>query len=111
MTLANPVLVRCHIDGQVTEMDFSRLKLQGQLISDIGSLKALRTLSLHNNAITGPLPDTLGGLEQLEFLLLYKNQFTGPLAVLSVVVWCAYKGEVYQCGMGGRAGERMFRVK
>lgn len=78
-TLANPVLIRCHIDGQVTEMDFSRLKLQGQLLSDIGSLKALRTLSLHNNALTGPIPDSIGSLEQLEFLLLYKNQFTGPL--------------------------------
>jgi hypothetical protein len=75
----NPVLVRCHIDGNVTEIELSRLKLKGRLLPDVGRLRTLRTLSLHNNAITGPLPDALGSLAQLEYLLLYKNQITGVL--------------------------------
>ena len=95
----NPILVRCHIDGNVTELDLSRLGLRGQLVPQVGNFRNLRTLSLHNNAIAGTLPITLGNLEQLEYLLVYKNQIGGSIPqsiskCKSLIAFIAYSNEL-----------------
>ena len=78
--LVNPrVVVLCDIDGHVTEIDFSRMKLTGILHPAITRLATLRVVALHNNKLHGTIPDRIGDLSQLEMLLLYKNRLTGGI--------------------------------
>lgn len=73
--------------GRVTKIDWyawsAARTLTGTLSSVIGSLKALRRLSLtgydtgHN--ITGPIPESIVNLTELTYLVLAKNKLTGSI--------------------------------
>jgi len=77
--VSNHVAVLCNNHGRVTEIDFSRMSLKGQIPREITKLTALRVLALNNNEITGVLPTDVGTLIHLEYLMLYKNQITGTI--------------------------------
>ena len=47
--------------------------------SGLGQLTRLRRLSLHDNAIAGPIPASLGFLPDLRGLYLFNNRFSGAL--------------------------------
>jgi hypothetical protein len=67
-------------NGRVVEVHLPAAGLMGNLPSGaLGTLSALRTLSLRYNALTGPLPDDLSRLVELRAIYLQHNGFSGKL--------------------------------
>ncbi|PLB50554.1 leucine-rich repeat-containing protein 40 [Aspergillus steynii IBT 23096] len=65
------------------DLRLAKNQLQGKLTSDIGHLKNLETLDLHNNSITD-LPEELRSLKCLRFLNVGNNQLASlPFEALS----------------------------
>ncbi|KAG6534441.1 probable inactive receptor kinase At1g48480 [Zingiber officinale] len=67
------------VSGRVRELRIPGAGLIGQIPSAVGSLTALRTLSLRFNALAGPLPPELAGLTELRNLYLQDNRLTGEI--------------------------------
>ncbi|KAK2967350.1 hypothetical protein RJ640_027877 [Escallonia rubra] len=53
--------------------------LFGHIPQEIGKLKALESLSLHSNKLSGSIPASLGNLSSLSLLHLYNNSLSGPI--------------------------------
>ncbi|KAJ9545579.1 hypothetical protein OSB04_025286 [Centaurea solstitialis] len=70
--------IKC-AQGQVIVIQLPWRGLMGQLTPKIGQFQALRKLSLHDNAIGGPIPKELGFLPNLRGLQLFNNRFTGSI--------------------------------
>ena len=66
---------------RVTRLDLARLRLTGEIPTELGSLAELRFLSLHHNLLTGPIPTELASLTNLEVLDLSDNMLSGPIPV------------------------------
>jgi len=64
-------------DNQVTELNLADNNLQGQLPAELGDLAALKTLTLDNNKLSGPLPGTLTNLN-LDTLTLDGTELCMP---------------------------------
>lgn len=74
--------IRC-VEGEVTEIRLPGGSLIGVIPNGVfGSLSSLRALSIHDNAIVGPLPSDLASCVQLRYLYLHRNGFEGDISVL-----------------------------
>jgi len=72
--------VTCDADGTtVVGLVLDENNLVGSLPASLGSLTALRELSLRYNHLAGPIPAQLGSLTNLQRLNLYGNRLTGPI--------------------------------
>ncbi|XP_021812010.1 receptor-like protein 12 [Prunus avium] len=61
-------------------IDFSSNRFEGEIPAGIiGNLRALISLNLSNNALTGHIPSSLGNLTDLESLDLSRNQLSGRI--------------------------------
>ncbi|ERM96567.1 probable inactive leucine-rich repeat receptor kinase XIAO [Amborella trichopoda] len=69
---------RCE-QGRVTEITLDGAGYSGSLAPGVGSLLALKTLDLSNNALSGPLPSSLSKLTSLQRLVLSRNAFSGQI--------------------------------
>ena len=65
--------------GRVTELNFTRNQLKGQIPPELASLTNLKVLAFGGNQLTGPIPTWLGGLTNLEELYLWENELTGTI--------------------------------
>ncbi|XP_031485903.1 leucine-rich repeat receptor protein kinase HPCA1 [Nymphaea colorata] len=66
--------------SRVTSLKLSSMGLEGNDISDIGSLTELQVLDLSSNrGLTGPIPSGIGNLVKLTILILAVCNFTGPM--------------------------------
>ncbi|KAH9309965.1 hypothetical protein KI387_037876 [Taxus chinensis] len=63
----------------ITCIDLSSNQLSGDIPSEFGNLKGLRTLNLSRNSLTGRIPVSFGMLEQLESLDLSNNKLNGRI--------------------------------
>ncbi|XP_062210404.1 probable inactive receptor kinase At1g48480 [Phragmites australis] len=67
-------------NGRVVELRLPGAGLMGSLPSGVlGSLSALRTLSLRYNALTGSIPDDLSRLAELRAIYFQHNNFSGEV--------------------------------
>ncbi|CAA0835870.1 meristematic receptor-like kinase [Striga hermonthica] len=53
--------------------------LSGTISENIGQLRALRRLSLHDNFLSGPVPESLGSLPNLRGIHLFNNRLSGSI--------------------------------
>ena len=70
------------IDGttnRITKVTLNRLKLSGEIPSELSRLYELKTLSLSGNRLSGGIPPELGRLSNLETLSLSGNQLSGEI--------------------------------
>ncbi|KAB1226199.1 Receptor-like protein 12 [Morella rubra] len=67
------------IKDDLTVIDFSCNRFEGEIPKLLGNLKGLRVLNLSNNVLTGPIPLSLGNLTQLESLDLSRNMLFGEI--------------------------------
>ncbi|CAL2246017.1 unnamed protein product [Prunus armeniaca] len=66
--------------SQLRLIDFSSNRFEGEIPAGIiGNLRALHSLNLSNNALTGQIPSSLGNLTALESLDLSRNQLSGRI--------------------------------
>ncbi|KAL5204181.1 hypothetical protein ABZP36_009052 [Zizania latifolia] len=70
--------VKC-VQGNVVAITLPWRGLAGRLSERIGQLTQLRRLSLHDNAITGPIPTSLGFLRDLRGVYLFNNRFSAAV--------------------------------
>jgi hypothetical protein len=69
--------------NRVTTLKLPLSDLVGTIPNNsLGELDQLRTLSLHNNFLTGPFPGELGNCDNLRALYLATNNFSGALPSL-----------------------------
>ncbi|GAB2235611.1 hypothetical protein Drorol1_Dr00026041 [Drosera rotundifolia] len=66
-------------NGVVTAIQIPFKGLGGRIPEEVGALKGLRRLSLHDNLITGVIPSSLGSLPRLRGLFLFNNRFAGSV--------------------------------
>ena len=72
--------VSCDRSGRVYGLDLTGNGLHGMIPKEIGSLTALRTLSLSGNkGIVGAIPPEIGKLANLEWLSLHDNMLGGEI--------------------------------
>jgi hypothetical protein len=69
----------CDENNVVQSLYLEDWNFTGSLVSEIGLLTGLKTISLTKNKIVGELPTSIGLLTALERLNLPRNQFQGPL--------------------------------
>ncbi|TKY59942.1 Receptor kinase TMK4 [Spatholobus suberectus] len=74
--------VQCDSSGRVTSISLASQSLTGTLPSDLNSLSQLRSLSLQDNALSGPLP-SLANLSALQTAYLNGNNFTSVPAAFA----------------------------
>ena len=67
------------LDGRVTALDLSGMRLAGKLPAELADLDALETLDLSQNRLTGTIPPALGSLSRLGELNLAGNILTGSI--------------------------------
>ncbi|XWS33340.1 hypothetical protein CRYUN_Cryun22dG0073400 [Craigia yunnanensis] len=53
--------------------------ITGEIPKELGNLSSLTILDLENNRLTGEIPSSLGNLKNLHFLTLSKNNLTGTV--------------------------------
>ncbi|XP_057458191.1 probably inactive leucine-rich repeat receptor-like protein kinase IMK2 [Lotus japonicus] len=70
--------IKC-VNGEVIAIQLPWRGLGGQISEKIGQLQALRKLSLHDNAISGPVPMALGFLPNLRGVYLFNNKLSGSI--------------------------------
>ena len=68
-------------DGRVTGLSLHNNALAGPVPPALGSLSNLSWLRLGGNALTGPIPSALGSLSNLAVLNIASNYLTGPIPV------------------------------
>ena len=61
------------------EIDFSSMKLFGEIPSNLGLLRNLEILKLQNNFLSGSFPENFWKLKKLKLLNLSNNQFVGNI--------------------------------
>ncbi len=76
-SLGNWFGIKTDSNGCVTSIDLKFSNLQGELPEEIGQLKQLQNLTLHNNHITGNIPSSLSDLQHLEKCYLSYNNLSG----------------------------------
>ncbi|KAL5974968.1 hypothetical protein ACLOJK_031644 [Asimina triloba] len=67
------------LDGRVIVLNLQDLCLVGTLAPELGKLRHLRSLILHNNSFFGTIPEEIGELKELEVLDLRHNDLSAPL--------------------------------
>ncbi|CAL9097784.1 unnamed protein product [Musa textilis] len=70
--------IKC-VRGRVVALQLPWRGFGGRLSDKIAQLAALRKLSLHDNAIRGPIPPSLGSLRDLRGVYLFNNRFSGGI--------------------------------
>ncbi|KAL7136123.1 hypothetical protein ABFS83_10G008400 [Erythranthe nasuta] len=70
--------IKC-VNGQVISVQLPWKGLGGRISEKIGQLQSLRRLSLHDNAIVGPVPTSLGFLPNLRGVYLFNNRLSGSI--------------------------------
>ncbi|XP_027336199.1 probable leucine-rich repeat receptor-like protein kinase IMK3 isoform X2 [Abrus precatorius] len=70
--------IKC-VNGEVIAIQLPWRGLGGRISEKIGQLQALRKLSLHDNAIAGPVPWSLGFLPNLRGVYLFNNRLSGSI--------------------------------
>ncbi|KAK4268520.1 hypothetical protein QN277_025170 [Acacia crassicarpa] len=70
--------IKC-VKGQVIAIQLPWRGLGGRISEKIGSLQALRKLSLHDNVLGGPVPWSLGFLRNLRGVYLFNNRLSGSI--------------------------------
>ncbi|KAI9116220.1 hypothetical protein K1719_013150 [Acacia pycnantha] len=70
--------IKC-VKGQVIAIQLPWRGLGGRISEKIGSLQALRKLSLHDNVLGGPVPWSLGFLPNLRGVYLFNNRLSGSV--------------------------------
>ncbi|XP_022159364.1 probably inactive leucine-rich repeat receptor-like protein kinase IMK2, partial [Momordica charantia] len=70
--------IKC-VKGQVIAIQLPWKALAGRLSEEIGQLRELRKLSLHDNVISGAVPPSLGYLPNLRGVYLFNNKFSGSI--------------------------------
>ncbi|XP_059278236.1 leucine-rich repeat protein 1-like isoform X4 [Lycium ferocissimum] len=81
-TLVNPctwVHVTCNNENSVVRVDLGAANLTGTLVPQLGMLKDLQYLQVHNNSFSGEIPSELGNLTKLVSLGLENNKLSGPI--------------------------------
>ena len=66
-------------EGRVSGLSLGYANLTGSIPPELGSLHAMRKLSLVGNDLTGRIPPELGNLSKLEELYLLSNGLSGPI--------------------------------
>lgn len=99
-----PAIVKCDVNGHVTELSISGILVNGEIPPSIGDLTFLQSLTialhveltgsipisftklvnlkyldLHINNLTGPIPDFLGRMKALTYIDFTNNAFSGPI--------------------------------
>ncbi|KAL8129433.1 hypothetical protein V2J09_018588 [Rumex salicifolius] len=72
--------VKC-VNGQVIALQLPFKGLGGRIAPQIGLLRGLRKLSLHDNFLTGVIPSSIGLLPNLRGLHLFNNRLSGLIPV------------------------------
>ncbi|CAL9118367.1 unnamed protein product [Musa acuminata var. zebrina] len=70
--------IKC-VRGRVVALQLPWRGFGGRISDKIAQLAALRKLSLHDNAIRGPIPPSLGSLRDLRGVYLFNNRFSGGI--------------------------------
>lgn len=70
--------IKCS-QGQVVSIQLPWKSLAGRISEQIGLLRSLARISLHDNLITGPLPTSLGSLPNLRAVYLFNNRLSGSI--------------------------------
>lgn len=70
--------IKC-VNGEVIAIQLPWRGLGGQISNKIGQLQSLRKLSLHDNALIGPIPWSLGLLPNLRGVYLFNNKLSGSI--------------------------------
>jgi len=71
--------IKCNLDNNIYELNFTSHNLSGQISERIGNLTSLQTIDLSNNNIYGIIPNTIGQLTNLVHLILNNNQLSGRI--------------------------------
>nr|KYP32335.1 putative receptor kinase At5g05160 family [Cajanus cajan] len=66
-------------ESRVVGLSLAGKSLSGYLPSELGTLRFLRRLNLHDNAFSGVLPPQLANATALHSLFLHRNNLSGPL--------------------------------
>jgi hypothetical protein len=67
------------VGESVTKINWTELRLVGNILPEIGLLTELTSLSLSRNSISGSIPSDIGNLQKLITLELMNNQFSGAI--------------------------------
>jgi Leucine-rich repeat (LRR) protein len=67
------------IQDELTIIDFSSNKFEGEIPEILGTLKGLHSLNLSNNALIGYIPPSLGNLTNIESMDLSENKLFGEI--------------------------------
>ncbi|WCJ27980.1 Leucine-rich repeat protein kinase family protein [Euphorbia peplus] len=70
--------IKC-ANGQVITLQLPWKGLGGKVTEQIGQLRALRKISLHDNVLSGKIPLSLGFLPNLKGVYLFNNRFSGSI--------------------------------
>jgi len=65
--------------GNLTQLEYLKINLKGNIPASIGNLKKLQILDLSNGDLTGDLPIELYSLSELTLLSLQKNKLSGSI--------------------------------
>ncbi|KAL5737633.1 hypothetical protein ACOSP7_030394 [Xanthoceras sorbifolium] len=68
------------VSARLESLDLSNCQLRGNLTDQLGRFKNLKTLSLYNNSICGPIPLFLGEFSSLRRVYISKNKLNGTLS-------------------------------
>jgi len=66
-------------DPRVVGISLAGKSISGYLPSELGTLRFLRRLNLHDNAFSGVLPAQLSNATALHSLFLHRNNLSGPI--------------------------------